>query len=155
MTEYLFTCTTLRLEGTTAFWCLKRQLPNRFFHQIKRLHLHYAYPQASSQWTFEGGFPPSNKNCWYQTCIEIAKMQSLRHLSVSICIVAPHINSDYEEMLLSPLKGSGEKMNVEVVVSWRRDSYEPVETKWPFVLRRRVLGPADNLWRCNEDCLKN
>lgn len=152
VTEYLFTCITIRLEGTTAFWCLKRRLPSKSFHQIKRLHVYYAYPQAFSQWKLENEFPPFNKECWYETCKEIAKMQGLRHLSVTIYIISRRIHSDYEEMLLAPLKELGDAINVEVVVSWKRDRYGPAETKWPFKLGRRDVGLVGDLWLCTKNC---
>jgi hypothetical protein len=79
-------------------------------------------------------------------------MQGLKHLSVAIYIIAPLVHSDYEEMLLTPLKGLGDMTNVEVVVSWKRDRFGPVETKWPFMLRRKDVGLVENLWRCTEDC---
>lgn len=79
-------------------------------------------------------------------------MQGLRHLSVALFIRASELPSDHEEMLLMPLKSLGDMMNVEVVVCWKRDRNRPVETQWPFMLRRKEIGLAGDFWRCNEDC---
>lgn len=138
--DYLYTCNTFRLSGVTAYWCLRRLLPNRSFSLIQDLYLQYSYPQAYD--LVEGlilGIPPYGRDCWYETWEEISKWKGLKHARADIFIRAPYIHVKYEDLFFSPLKDLRDLVKVEVHVPWAKHLSVPEGKTWPFIVRRDMV----------------
>ncbi|OAL04292.1 hypothetical protein IQ06DRAFT_96227 [Phaeosphaeriaceae sp. SRC1lsM3a] len=124
--EFVYTCNTFRMSGVTAYWCLQRRLPIRFFELIQDLHIQYSYRPADDE--VEGiilVIPPYGQRNWNETCLQISRMRGLKHIRFDIYIQAPHIYWTHENIFFLPVEELGHKLRTEVRVNWTKNATVP------------------------------